>query len=142
MAYVTGPPNAKNTFVEFFDYNCVHCRNTFPVVQKFFNAHKNDTRFSFIDYPIFGEASTAAAQVAIAARRQGDRYIALHFLLMGEAGSITTDLLYADAKKAGIDVAKISADLVDPNVGRTVAAAQKLGQESAFLRHTNIYHQR
>lgn len=132
VAYVTGPANAKNTFVEFFDYDCPHCRNTFPVVQKFFNAHKNDTRFAFVEYPIFGEASTAAAQVAIASRRQGDRYMALHFLLMGEADKTNTDMLYADAKKAGIDVAKLSADLLDPTVGRTVAAAQKLGQDALF----------
>jgi protein-disulfide isomerase len=130
VAYVTGPTNAKNTFVEFFDYNCPHCRNTLPVVQKFYNAHKNDTQFAFIDYPIFGDASTSAAQVAIASRRQGDRYLALHFLLMGEADKTNTDMLFADAKKAGIDIAKLSGDLQDPNVLRTVAAAQKLGQDS------------
>ncbi|MGA7714178.1 MAG: thioredoxin domain-containing protein [Rhizomicrobium sp.] len=132
VAFVTGPANAKNSFVEFFDYNCAHCRNSFPVVQKFYNAHKGDTRFAFVDFPIFGEASTAAAQVAIAARRQGDRYIALHFLLMGEAGSVTTDALTSDAEKAGIDPVKLHTDLMDPEIGRTVIAAQKLAQDSLF----------
>ena len=57
VAYVTGPANAKNTFVEFFDYNCIHCRNSVAAVKKFYEAHKNDTRFAFIEFPIFGEQS-------------------------------------------------------------------------------------
>jgi len=130
VAYVTGPANAKNTFVEFFDYNCGHCRNSFPTVQKFYNAHKKDTRFAFIDFPIFGADSTSAAQVAVAARRQGDLYLALHFMLMAETSPINSDLLYVDAKKAGLDIAKLSTDLTDPKIGRTVAAAQKLAQDS------------
>ena len=48
VAYVTGPANAKNTFVEFFDYNCIHCRNSFAAVKKFYDTHKSDTRFAFI----------------------------------------------------------------------------------------------
>jgi len=130
VAYVTGPANAKNTFVEFFDYNCGHCRNTFPTVLKFYKAHKNDTRFAFIDFPIFGADSTGAARAAVASRRQGDLYLALHFLLMGEAGPINTELLYADAQKAGLDVTKLSADVMDPNVDRTIAAAHKLAEEA------------
>src|SRR5882762_1942385 len=27
LAYVTGPASAKKTVVEFFDYNCGHCRS-------------------------------------------------------------------------------------------------------------------
>ncbi|HVU21127.1 MAG TPA: thioredoxin domain-containing protein, partial [Rhizomicrobium sp.] len=57
IAFVTGPANAKRTFVEFFDYNCAHCRNSFPLVKKFYDAHKSDTRFAFIEMPIFGKDS-------------------------------------------------------------------------------------
>src|ERR1700744_4137615 len=69
IAFVTGPANAKKTFVEFFDYNCAHCRNSFPLVQKFYQQHKADTRFAFIELPIFGEASNNAARAALAARK-------------------------------------------------------------------------
>ena len=131
VAYVTGPASAKNTFVEFFDYNCIHCRNTFPVVQKFYEAHKNDTRFAFIDYPIFGQESMNAARAAVAARRQGNLYIALHFALMGTAdAAVTVDTIEADAKKSGIDVAKLSADVLDPNIDKTLAAAHKLAGDA------------
>ena len=130
VAFVTGPANAKNTFVEFFDYNCGHCRNTFPTVQKFYNAHKNDTRFAFIDFPIFGADSTAAASASVASRRQGDLFLALHFLLMSEAGSVNADIVRADAEKAGIDITKLTADVTDPAVARTPASAHKLAEDS------------
>jgi protein-disulfide isomerase len=130
IAYVTGPANAKNTFIEFFDYNCIHCRNSVATVKKFYAAHKNDTRFAFIEFPIFGHDSTAAARVALAARQQGNLYLTLHFLLMGEANMIDTNLLFADAKKAGLDMAKLDAALPSPGIDRAIAAAHKLAEEA------------
>ena len=130
VAYVTGPANAKNTFVEFFDYNCIHCRNSVATVKKFYNAHKNDTRFAFIEFPIFGHDSTAAARVALAARGQDNLYLTLHFLLMGEANTIDTNLLFADAKKAGLDMAKLDAALSSPGLDQIIATGHKLAEES------------
>lgn len=130
VAYVTGPDNAKNTFVEFFDYNCIHCRNSMAAVKKFYEAHKSDTRFAFIEFPIFGDASTAAARTAIAARGQGNLYLTLHFLLLGEANAIDNDVLFADAKKAGLDMAKLDSALAAPNVNRAIAAGHKLAEQA------------
>lgn len=130
VAYVTGPVGAKNSVVEFFDYNCVHCRNSFAAVKKFYDAHKNDTRFAFIELPINGPASTDAARAALAARKQGNKYVALHFLLMGEKVAIDNDILVQDAQKAGLDIAKLESDLSAPDVDLALAAGHKLGEES------------
>jgi protein-disulfide isomerase len=130
VAYVTGPANAKKTFVEFFDYNCEHCRNTYATVQRFYKAHKNDTRFAFIDFPIFGKASTAAAAAAIAARQQGDLYIALHFALMGSPGAVDSDVVGMEARSVGLDMNKLAAEVVDPKVGKTIANARRLAEEA------------
>lgn len=129
IAYVTGPANAKNTFVEFFDYNCVHCRNSFAAVKKFYEAHKNDTRFAFIELPINGEASTMAARAAIAARAQGSKYLALHFALMGEREAIEPTLLQADAQKAGLDMNKLTADMASPAVEKALLGGRKVASE-------------
>ena len=85
IAFVTGPADAKKSVVEFYDYNCPYCRASLPAVEKFYEAHKNDTRFSFIEFPIKGPDSIVAAKVALAARNQPDKYLALHFALMGES---------------------------------------------------------
>ncbi len=128
VAFVTGPTDAKATIVEFFDYNCVHCRNTFPALEKYYEAHRNDTRFAFIDYPIFGKLSEAAARAAIAARRQPDKYIPFTFALMSEKSAIDDDLILANARKAGLDVPRLLADMKDPAVEQTLVAAHVLAR--------------
>jgi len=130
VAFVTGPQNAKKTFVEFVDYNCAHCRNSFPLVQKFYNAHKGDTRFAFVEFPIFGDQSNNAARAAIASRLQGDKYVAFHFALMAEDGAIGTDQMIDAARKAGLDLNKLTADLKDKNIDKQMAAAHALASRT------------
>jgi len=132
VAYVTGPANAKASLVEFFDYNCVHCRNTFPTIKAFYEAHKNDARFAFIDFPIFGKMSTAAARAAVAARRQGDKYVPFCFALMSEPGAIDLDTLTRVAQASGLDMAKLAADIKDPATDKTLAAARALARRVNF----------
>lgn len=126
IAFVAGPANAKRTLVEFFDYNCAHCRNSFPLIQKYYNAHKTDTRFAFIEFPIFGEKSNNAARAALAARRQPDKYVAFHFALMAEDGEIGPDQIVDAAHKAGLDINKLMADLSYPSISKEMAAARAL----------------
>ncbi|MDE2182454.1 MAG: thioredoxin domain-containing protein [Alphaproteobacteria bacterium] len=132
VAYVTGPANAKNTFVEFFDYNCVHCRNSVATVKKFYEAHRSDTRFAFIDYPIFGEESTAAAQIAVAARQQGDRYVQLHFSLMGASGEVTGDVAFKSAQSLGFDMKKLMTDAGSTAAHQDITSVHRLGEEAAL----------
>jgi protein-disulfide isomerase len=145
LAYVTGPANAKNTFVEFFDYNCGYCRRSMPAVKAFYAKHKADTRFAFIELPINGEASTMAAAHAIAARRQGDKYLALHFMLMGESDAIDANLLAEDMAKVGIDEKKNATDVVGPEVEKAILAAHKLAEgikisgTPAFIVNGKVY---
>jgi protein-disulfide isomerase len=126
VAFVTGPATAKSTVVEFFDYNCPYCRASVPAVMKFYAAHKNDTRFAFIEFPFKGPESVIAARAAIAARKQPGKYLAFHFLLMNEDNVTNADMLFADARKAGLDVDKLKADMADSSVDLTIAAARTL----------------
>lgn len=126
LAYVTGPANARTTLVEFFDYNCEHCRNSVRAVHRFYDAHKNDARFAFIEFPIFGAGSTFAARAAVAARRQPDKYVAFHFALMEEDGPVDQDAVFENAKRVGLDVDKLKADMADPAVTETVMEGIKL----------------
>ncbi|MBV8976223.1 MAG: DsbA family protein [Alphaproteobacteria bacterium] len=128
VAFVSGPANARNSVVEFFDYNCAHCRNTFPAVMKFYEAHKADTRFAFIELPIFGPASNNAARSALAARRQPDKYVAFHFALMSQRGAIDPANTIDAAKQAGLDVNALMAALKDPAVDVELNAAHALAE--------------
>jgi protein-disulfide isomerase len=126
IAFVTGPTNAKATLVEFFDYNCPYCRASIPEVKRYYDAHRNDTRFSFIEFPIKGPNSVIAARAALAARKQPDKYVAFHFALMNEEDVVTEDTIYADAAKVGLDVARLKVDMADPAIDTAIAITRKL----------------
>lgn len=128
LAFVTGPAHAKTTIVEFFDYNCPYCRASVPALMKFYARHKNDARFAFIEFPIKGPQSTLAARAALAARKQGDKYVAFHWALMNEDGLVDQATVLADAKKADLDVAKLESDMNAPDIGFAIAASHTLAE--------------
>jgi len=134
LAFVTGPANAKTTLVEFYDYDCPYCRASLPAVKKYYEAHKNDTRFSFIEFPIaelHGPSALLAAKASLAARHQPAHYMEFHFALLGQEGAVTEDIIYAEAAKAGMDVSRLKADMADPGIEKaltaSIALAHKLG---------------
>lgn len=128
IAYVEGPENAKNTMVEFFDYNCPYCRASVPAIKKYMAAHK-DTRYAFIEWAIKGPESVAAAKAAIAARKQG-KYLEFHFALMEMEGLITAERVTEAAQKAGLDVKRLAADMNTPEVQHAIDAAHKLADQA------------
>ena len=133
IAFVTGPANAANTMVEFYDYDCPYCRASLPAVKKFYDQHKNDTRFAFIEFPldIHGPGAVLAAKASLAARNQPEHFLAFHFLTMSETEQLNEQMILADAKKAGLDIKKLQADMASPDIAKTLdqshAFAKKIG---------------
>ena len=133
IAFVTGPADAKTTLVEFYDYDCPYCRASLPAVKKFYEAHKNDTRFSFIEFPIkqlHGESAVQAARASLAARRQPEHYLDFHFALLGKEDSLTEDDIFAEAAKAGMDVARLKTDMTDPGIEKTLKSSIELAHKA------------
>jgi protein-disulfide isomerase len=132
IAFVTGPADAKTSLVEFYDYDCPYCRASLPAVKKFYQAHKHDTRFSFIEFPIkqlHGESAVLAAKASLAARRQPEHYMDFHFALLGREDSVTQDDIYGEAAKAGMDVSKLKADMTDPAIEKTLKSSIDLAHK-------------
>jgi protein-disulfide isomerase len=132
IAFIAGPADAKKSVVEFYDYNCPYCRLSLPAVEKFYQQHKSDTRFSFIEFPIKGPNSIVAARVALAARLQPDKYLALHFALMSESDLVNEAMIYADAQKAGLNIAKLKADMQNPEIDAAIAASKALATRAGI----------
>ena len=135
VAFVTGPADAKNTLVEFYDYDCPYCRASLPAMKKFYEAHKNDTRFSFIEFPIkqlHGESAIFAAKASLAARRQPAQYMDFHFALLGHEDQVSEEDIYAEAAKAGMDVNKLKADMKDPGIEKTLNASIELAHKAGI----------
>ena len=124
-----GNPAGDVTLVEFFDYNCKYCRTVAPTIAEVLAADAG-LRLVYKEFPILGDGSDAAAQVALAAARQGlDRYEALHHDLMRVSGSVTEAGALQVAAANGLDLDRLRRDLVDPALAATLARNRALAAE-------------
>lgn len=124
---VAGNPKGDLTIVEFSDYQCPHCKTAHPELVK---AAKQDgkVRLVFKSWPIFGEDSVYAAQMALAAREQ-KKYIEAHEALMAIKGKLTPERTQKALAEAGIDVARAQ-DYLNKNV-KTIGAILKRNHDQA-----------
>lgn len=132
LAFVTGPADAKNTVVEFYDYDCPYCRASTPALHKFYEAHKNDTRFAFIELPLVslhGPNAELAAQASIAARNQPDKFMAFHYAMMNNKDPVDADTIFALAKQAGLNMDKLRADMKSPEVADVIKKSHDLADK-------------
>src|SRR5262247_1477948 len=84
-----GNPKGDVTFVELFDYNCGYCKRAMADMLDLMKADPN-VKVVLKEFPVLGEGSTQAAQVAVAVRMQdktGKKYLEFHQKLLGGRGS-------------------------------------------------------
>lgn len=130
VAYVAGPANAKVTVAEFFDYRCPHCKASLAAMQHL--AAGKNIRIAFVERPILTPDSLVAAEAAVAARRQGDKYVPFHFALMATAGELPKDRILDIAKSVGLDTARLEKDMADPAVLDSIKASNGLADRLHF----------
>jgi protein-disulfide isomerase len=108
-----GNPNANTLVVEFFDYQCGHCKAMSAILKKLL-AENKDVKFIFKELPIFGANSRYAARASLAAAMQGkEAYWKFHEALLGAANPLNPEKILAIAKKAGLNVEKLKFDMRD-----------------------------
>lgn len=133
------PESYDVTIIMFSDYNCPYCRRAHPVVMQAI-AEDPKVRLVYRDWPILGPASVEIARLAIASQFQG-KHAAFHDALMKSSERLTADVAREIAAEAGLDVAKLDADLaanraaIDALLDRTDQQAPALGLSGtpAFL---------
>ena len=79
-----GNPKGDVTMVEFFDYNCGYCKRAMTDMLELMKADPN-LRVVLKEFPVLGEGSVQAAQVAIALNMQdkgGKKYLDFHQKLL------------------------------------------------------------
>jgi protein-disulfide isomerase len=131
VAYVSGPADAKVTVAEFFDYRCPHCKASMAAMKHLVDGGAK-IRIAFIERPILTPDSLWAAQAAVAARRQGDKYVPFHFALMATTGELAKDRILDIAKTVGLDVAKLEKDMADPAVLDSIKESNGLADKLHF----------
>lgn len=135
VAFVTGPANGK-TLVEFFDYRCVHCKNSLAAMQK--AVADGNTRVVFIEHPILTADSLVSARAAVAARRQKDKYVPFHFALMKTSGDLPVERIMQIAKDSGLDTTQLKKDMEDKATAESVIASNALA-DRLFIEGTPTF---
>ena len=119
------------TVVEFFDYNCGYCKRAMTDMLDLLKVD-GKVRFVLKEFPVLGEGSMQAAQVAVAVRMQdktgGKKYLDFHQKLLASRGSIDKARAVAAAKEVGLDVARIEKDLASDEVKATLEESYKIAE--------------
>ena len=118
------------TVVEFFDYNCGYCKRA---MADMLDLLQNDAKLKFVlkEFPVLGEGSVQAAQVAAAARMQdkgGKKYLEFHQKLLGGRGTADKTRALAVAKEVGFDVARLEKDRASDEVKGQLEESFKLAE--------------
>jgi protein-disulfide isomerase len=125
-----GNPQGDVTMVEFFDYNCAFCKRA---MADMLDLLKNDPKLKIVlkEFPVLGEGSVQAAQVAVAVRMQdktGKKYLDFHTKLLGGRGAADKARALAVAKEVGFDMARLDKDMQSDEVKQTMEENFKLAE--------------
>ncbi|RIX27434.1 DsbA family protein [Sphingomonas edaphi] len=139
LAPTVKPPAYDITIVEYTDYQCPFCRKVHPELKRLAAADRK-VRIIYRDWPIFGDASVAAARVAIASQWQG-KHAAVHDALMNTPRPMDEAAIKSAATKAGVNWSRLQADMktrkaeIDALLERNNEQAEALGLQGtpAFL---------
>ena len=121
------------TVVEYFDYQCPYCKKMAPELAQLVQ-DDGHIRLVLKDWPIFGPISTAAAEIALAAKYQ-NKYAEAHDALIGADAKLTKASIADLLTKAGVDVDIAIKDLqahqktIDDLLARNEAQAEAFGFE-------------
>lgn len=130
---VAGNPKGDVTVVEFFDYQCPHCKDMATTVEKLIEQDKN-LRVVFKELPIFGGNSQEAAKAALAAYQQGaDKYLKFHNALMAAENPLTPNKIMDIAKTSGLNMDKLKKDMKSAAVEDQIKDNFKLAQEIGIM---------
>jgi protein-disulfide isomerase len=128
---VLGNPQGDVSLVEFFDYNCGFCRRALADKIELMKADPK-LRIVLKEFPVLGEGSPQAAQVAVAVRMQdktgGRKYFEFHQKMFGSRGQIDRARALAVVREIGFDVGRVERDMVSPEAKQTLEESFKMAE--------------
>lgn len=128
---VAGNPKGDVTLVEFFDYQCIHCKKMKPVIGALIQKHGN-LRVVYKEFPIFGAESEVASRAALAAGVQG-KYVQMQEALLKIDKRLDKAIVMATAKSIGLNVDKLSKDMNSEAITKELADNRALAEKMHLM---------
>jgi protein-disulfide isomerase len=128
---IVGGRDGDVNFVEFFDYNCGFCKKAMVDMIELMKADPK-LRVTLKEFPVLGQSSVEAAQVAVAVRMQdqsGRKYLDFHQKLLNSRGQIDKAKAMSAAKDSGLDMARLEKDIASPEVKATLEENFRMAED-------------
>jgi len=113
------PGPGKKVIVEFFDYQCPHCKLASKPAKEMAERAGAVLYYKMLPLAIHPIAREAAL-VSLAAQRQG-KFFAVHELFFDNQERLSSELIRTLAQQAGLDMVRLDADLKDPTLAAQLA---------------------
>lgn len=127
----SGNTNGDAIIVEFFDYQCGHCKEMQPVIEALLAKNKN-LKIVYKEFPIYGASSNYASQAALAAAKQ-NKYVEFHNALFKVSGALNEDKVLAAAKSVNLNIEQLKKDMNDPAVKQELAQNYELAKALSLI---------
>jgi protein-disulfide isomerase len=128
--YWLGSAKAPITIVEFGDFACPVCEQSFSTIREISLKYKNDIKFIWRDYPVVADSSSLLALAGRCAGEQG-LFWPMHDKLFQNQGLSTADQLAILANQIGADAARFNSCLAKqtylPQIQKDLEDGQKFG---------------
>jgi protein-disulfide isomerase len=127
---VIGNPQGDVTLVEFFDYNCGYCKRALTDLVDIIKADPK-LRVVLKEFPVLGQGSVEAAQVAVAVRMQdktGKKYLDFHQKLLSGRGQVDKAKAMSVAKEAGLDMMRLEKDMTSDEIRTSLEESFRLAE--------------
>jgi len=129
---VVGADSAQVKIIEFFDYQCPHCKANYGVLQQLL-AEDSSVALMPKYLPILGDGSDNdmslyGARAAEAARLQG-KFVPFHEALMQSQLPLSRESVEAVALRVGIDIIRFNHDVRSEQVAEAIAASRAIADE-------------
>ena len=120
-----GSADAPVVIVEFFDPACETCAAFYPIVKQI-RAGNPDNIAVVMRYAPFHKGSAKVVAALEAARKQDKYWLALEALLKTQSDWAANheahlERIWPHLKKAGLDVARLQADMADPAIANVIS---------------------
>ncbi|HUF35099.1 MAG TPA: thioredoxin domain-containing protein [Gemmatimonadales bacterium] len=132
LDHVDGPATARVTLVEYGDYECPVCAETFATLQRVRRAFGPNLRFVFRHFPLRSSHphALAAAKAAEAAGAQG-KFWPMHERLFQYQTQLSDADLLRHARKVGLDLERFQRDMtsrmVEARIREDLASGARSG---------------
>lgn len=128
---IRGVEHAPLTLIEFSDYQCIPCKESFRVLENFIET-RDDARIVHLQPPIYGSQSILAAKAAVVAHQHG-RFEPYHIALMENSMPVELALIRETMESLGISVDEINEGMSQPEVTSYLGAIRELAEQLGVI---------